>query len=160
MTELRIQLAGIHDKPVIANLLQYYLYDFSEFDDTEMESDGTFTYPYLNHYWREPDRSPYVFFLGDVPAGFALVRKDSDPRSGELFSDLAEFFILRSLRRRRFGTVAATGLWNHIGGAWQVRVLKSNLVAYKFWRPLIASYTEDQFREEMIDDEYNFRFSI
>ncbi|MGF2615880.1 hypothetical protein FZC84_07345 [Rossellomorea vietnamensis] len=41
----------------IRNLMQFYFYDFSEFNRADAFNDGKFReYPCLDHYWREEGR--------------------------------------------------------------------------------------------------------
>src|SRR5215831_16212028 len=46
--------AGIADKPVVAQLSELYLHDFSVFTDDDVDAGGRFGYRYLDAYWIEP----------------------------------------------------------------------------------------------------------
>jgi len=46
--------------PILANLLELYLHDFSEFRRLEIGDDGRFAYPPLALYWPDPDRHPFL----------------------------------------------------------------------------------------------------
>ena len=59
----------------VANLMQLYLHDFSEFSDIgtdhgEVASDGRFVYDYLDSYWLEAGRIPLVIQADGRLAGF------------------------------------------------------------------------------------------
>ncbi len=153
-----VSIATVEQKTVIANLLQYYLYDFSEFSPTEINSQGSFDYPYLDHYWRDPDRTPYLFCLDNRPMGFALVRVETDPGNGEKWMDLAEFFVLRPYRRLGYGSTLAASVWNLHPDRWQVRLFETNKVAYPFWKRVIDDFTDGEFRESAKDKEFVFEF--
>jgi hypothetical protein len=43
-------------EPVLANLLELYAHDFSEFIDLELGADGRFGYEHLPLYWKESSR--------------------------------------------------------------------------------------------------------
>lgn len=159
MVDLHVQAAKKNEQAIIGNLLQYYLHDFSCFDHVPIEPDGSFSYPYLKHYWQDPDRFPYLFRRQDQLIGFGLLRLETGPVGSGHQMDMAEFFILRSFRRNGSGTFAARALWDLFPGSWQIRVLRANKAAYQFWKPLIASYTQNNFREDIVDNDFYFRFN-
>ena len=57
-----IELCGVprEDKPIVRNLLELYRYDYSEFSGEDVGPYGLFGYTYLEHYWTEPDRYPFI----------------------------------------------------------------------------------------------------
>jgi len=133
------------DAGVIGNLMQLYLHDFSEFTHEQVGDDGRYEYPYLPHYWEDPNRYPFLVRAADQVAGFALARFDADPATGAQFMDLAEFFVLRSCRRHGVGRLAARKLWDLFPGQWQLRVMRANRTGYAFWQPVISEYTAGRF---------------
>ena len=151
--EVTIKPADRADTPIIANLLELYLHDFSSFSDIEVGEDGRFGYPYLDHYWQDPDRFPLLILVDKQLAGFALVRVETDPGDGSKATDLAEFFVLRQFRRKQVGSRAAVIIWDRFPGQWQLRVLVSNQVAYAFWHKLVGDYSNQQFG---VHDEKGF----
>jgi hypothetical protein len=82
-------------EPILANLLELYLHDFSEFHHLEIGPDGRFGYPNLHLYWNNPDRHAFLIQVNGKLAGFALIKKEPDTPSGQSAWDMAEFFILR-----------------------------------------------------------------
>ena len=62
--------AQLEDKPVLRHLLQLCLYDYSEFNGNEVNEHGLFDYPYLDSYWTESGRFPFLVWvegkLGDL----------------------------------------------------------------------------------------------
>ena len=126
--------------PILANLLELYIYDFSEFIDITLGDDGRFGYPQLPLYWQEPQRHPFLIRVEGQWAGFALVRRGSQLSGDEQVYDVAEFFILRSARRRGIGRQAAHAIWQRFPGAWEVRVINRNQQAQSFWRRAISEF--------------------
>ena len=63
--------------PILANLLQLYAHDFSEFLDVEIGADGKFTYNPLPLYWIEAWPASFLLRVDGKLAGFALVKKGS-----------------------------------------------------------------------------------
>ena len=74
-----VSRAAAEEAPIVANLMQLYIHDFSElwFDrevEGELEADGRYSnYPELETYWRDPGRQAWLFRIKGLPVGFALV---------------------------------------------------------------------------------------
>jgi predicted acetyltransferase len=130
-------------EPILANLLELYVHDFSEFHDVEIGADGRFGYPRLPLYWSEPDRYPFLIRMDGKWAGLALVKKGSELSGNKTVWDMAEFFVLRGYRRRGIGMQAAHSLWKRFPGLWEVRVMQSNVTAHPFWARAISGYTRE-----------------
>lgn len=149
--EVEIVPVPKHQEPILANLLQLYLHDLTAFHDLPLGPDGRYAYAHLSLYWTEPDRHPFFITLTGELAGFALikmvkrdeerdVKRDEDRSSDQPVWDMAEFFVIRSLRRRGVGAQAAHQLWRRFPGAWQVRVMQSNRAALRFWAGTISEF--------------------
>lgn len=149
---MRVDLvtAEVDDKPVIAKLLQLYLYDFSEFTGWAINEHGLFDYPWLDHYWRDPDRAPFLLRVDGELAGFALVHTAGP--DGNRVHQLAEFFVLRKFRRMGVGETAARHLFDGMPGAWSVAQIDPNVAAQQFWRKVVGRYTGGAFTERHDDD--------
>jgi len=138
MDSFELLEATSEDKSVVRQLLELYQYDFSEFVDADLDAHGYFGYRYLDQYWTDEERRPFLFRVGGKWAGLALVR------SGEPH-DMAEFFVMRRYRRHGIGIVAARELFARFPGEWQVRQLATNAPATSFWRRAIPyAYAEEQ----------------
>lgn len=127
-------------QPVVANLLEMYAHDFSEFHDVELGEDGRFVYPGLDLYWSEPDRHPFLVRVDDKLAGVILVRRGSRISGDAAVWDMAEFFIVRRYRRRGIGSRAAQQMWRRYPGRWEIRVMESNETARRFWPRAVAAF--------------------
>ena len=141
---LRVVEATIADKAVVQHLLQLYLHDFSEFDDRDVDADGLYGYRYLDQYWIETDRRPFLFEVDGRWAGFALVHLGPP-------IDMAEFFVMRRFRRLGLGRDAALQLFRRFPGLWQLRQLHRNPDATYFWRSAIpVDYREIENEEGIV----------
>jgi predicted acetyltransferase len=137
------------DRSVVRRLLQFYHYDFSAFDDADVDSHGEFLHRYFDEYWTDSDRKAYLFRVDGAWAGLALVFTG-------LPHDLAEFFVMRKYRRRGVGAEAAAQLFARFPGDWTVRQQLSNPAATTFWRKAI-SYP---YRETVENSEVVQRFTV
>lgn len=137
---LQVSPAAADEQPILANLIQLYAHDFSEFHDIDPGPDGRFVYEPLPLYWLEPGRHPFLLRMDSQLAGFALVKNGSPVSGGAAIWDMAEFFILRRFRKRGIGTDAAHNLWRRFPGGWEIRLMESNRPACQFWERSIAAF--------------------
>jgi predicted acetyltransferase len=140
MANLEVLRVRPEEEPILENLLELYIHDFSEFHPVDLGPDGRFRYPDLRLYWLEPERHPFLARSDGDLVGFALVRKVAPINGKETVWDMAEFFVLRGMRRRGIGTELAQAVWAIFPGAWQVRVMQSNHRARLFWASAIAKH--------------------
>ncbi|WP_054958032.1 GNAT family N-acetyltransferase [Paenibacillus dakarensis] len=147
-----ISLVPARQKKVIENLMQFYLYDFTQFLDIDVTEQGNFApYPGLDDYWNIREiRFPYLITYHNKPAGFALVDRMDDTSEADFY--LSEFFVMKKYRRSGLGTWASHQLFDRLKGRWKVTQVSTNLPAQAFWRKTIGAYTHNQY-EERVDLE-------
>lgn len=149
--KVEIYPATLDDKPILQHLLEFCQYDASEHDGSELNPHGCFGYPYLDHYWVEAGRHPFLVRVDGKLAGFVLVNQHVYIAGSE--RAIAEFFILRKYRRRGIGGAVAFQVFDRFQGRWEVQQTASNLTAQAFWRKTISQYTAGQFNEVILQDE-------
>ena len=136
MSTFELFEATIHDKPVLRQLLELYAHDFSVYNGAHVDDNGLYGYPYLDNYWADAERHPFLFKVDGHFAGFAFVRAGKP-------HDMAEFFVMRKYRRAGVGMEAARAVFAKFPGEWQVRELTANAGATAFWRTAIpVPFTE------------------
>ncbi|WP_018266453.1 GNAT family N-acetyltransferase [Methylosinus sp. LW4] len=129
--DVRLRLAPLEDKREIAALLRRYLVELGPWGYDEPDN-----YPFLDSYWREPSRSPYVIEADGAAAGFTLVNAISI--SGyPVDASIAEFYVLPHLRRAGCGGEAAMQAFHTRVGWWELSFHRDNAAARAFW-PTIA----------------------
>ncbi|MGG4489240.1 GNAT family N-acetyltransferase [Metabacillus idriensis] len=135
-----------YDRDIIENLLQYYFYDFTEYNGAGVNAQGRFNdYPYFENYWNEEGRFPYLIKVKEENAGFALIRYDAS----EGYFSIAEFFIMKKFRRSGLGKQIAHRLFGLHSGKWEVVQLEKNKPAQSFWRKVIKDYTSGNYSERV-----------
>jgi predicted acetyltransferase len=144
--KIEVSAAPSDQKSVLANLLELYQYDFSEFMELEIGVDGRYGYRDLDLYWTDPQRFPFLIFAGGKLAGFVLVRRMTQETVDTPNWDMAEFFVLRGFRRSSVGTRSAMEVFARFQGHWQVRVMRSNLPACAFWSRAVRLFAGDSVR--------------
>ncbi|MEH2380733.1 MAG: GNAT family N-acetyltransferase [Nostoc sp.] len=146
---MEVLSASIDDKPLIQQMMELYQYDFSEFENKHLNEHGYFGYPYLDYYWVESDRYPFIVRVGGKLAGFVLVNQYTYI-PGSQYS-IAEFFILRRYRQQGIGKNVAFQIFDRFCGKWEIHQLTTNVVARKFWRRVIGEYTAGKFTETVME---------
>ena len=53
------------NKNILANLLEKYNYEFSQYDKRQFDNNGLFGYKYLNNYFTEESRHAYFIYVDD-----------------------------------------------------------------------------------------------
>ena len=145
--------AALEHAPVLANLLELYAHDFSEFHEIELGMDGRFGYKHLPRYWSEPGRHPFLLRIEGKLAGLVLVKRGSEISSNETVWDMAEFFVTRGFRRRGFGTEIAHDIWKRFPGSWEVRVMQSNPLACRFWESAISTFIRETIHPVRVEKD-------
>ena len=147
MENIEVCVAAAEEEPILANLLELYAHDFSDFLDIEMSPDGRYGYAQLPLYWREPNRHPLLVRVDGNLAGFALVKGDENGW------DMAEFFVVRRYRRRGIGSDIAHKVWRQFPGRWAVRVMESNQSAQQFWERAIRGFAGETVHAVRVEKE-------
>lgn len=137
---IEIVPASVEQAPILANLLELYAHDFSEFMDLELDEDGRYGYEHLSRYWREPHHYPFLVKVDGKLAGFVFVQRATPEAGDEHVWDVAEFFIVRGYRRLGIGIKAAHEVWRKFPGRWQVRVMDRNQKAKAFWARAVNEF--------------------
>jgi predicted acetyltransferase len=146
---------------------------------------GTGTFPALGEVGhREPDQLfrwfgdpnsfPLVILRSSEPVGFALVVRSigsgarpergsgatspaSQPRAAVDYR-MAEFFIIRAMRRLGIGATAVRLIFSRFAGRWEITEYLRNTTAVGFWRRVVASYTRGNYRERIVNGEVRQTF--
>ncbi|CAM3997319.1 GNAT family N-acetyltransferase [Mesobacillus thioparans] len=134
------------DEAILQNLIQFYIYEFTVFQEIKLEENGSFAPFDLKSYWTEPDLHAFFIIHEGEYVGFAMVE------SGEP-NVILEFFIMRKFYRRGFGRIAALKLFDQFPGRWSVLQVEKNEPARSFWRKVIGEYTGGNYIETF--DDYN-----
>lgn len=151
---LVIEEASIEQKSVLRNLLELYIYDFTEFGPYDVDSHGLYGYKYLDYYWNEEGRHPFIFYVEGKIAGFVLVRRYFIEDLNEYSYSIAEFFVMKRYRGQGIGKKVAFHIFTLFPGLWEVAQLKTNTPAQVFWRKVINDFTNGDY-EEIQKDHWN-----
>ena len=150
MTELEVRRAPPSEALVIGNLMELYRHDLSEFWDNDVDAQGRYGYD-LDPYWRHDSHAAFSFLVQGRYAGFALVNNDVCLPDNNRW--MAQFFVMRKYRRRGVASTAAKIIFDSLPGLWEVGQLPANISAQRFWRKLIADYTQGAFTDTLMSSD-------
>ena len=145
-------------KTIIYNLMQLYTYELSFFEDEttnfELLDTGLFAMSkYLELYWKEDKRHPYILKCNGELAGFVLQRYNENN-----YNEIAEFFVLNKYRKLGAGTFMANEIFKKFKGKWEIRTLLKNKRAQEFWRKIVKEVSNGDYREQLIRNNSRYAF--
>ena len=141
------------EKSVLRQLMELYAYDFSEFDDADVNEYGLYGYSYLDYYWTEDSRHPFFIRVDGKLAGFVLISDYAYVlKTGEAKS-VSEFFLMRKYRRKGIGKSVAIQVFDQFPGKWEVIQHEDNEPSKFFWEQIIHEYTGGDYRKEKVKTE-------
>lgn len=149
--KIEVTQATVGDKSLIQRMMELYQYDFSEFEKNDLDSHGSFGYSWLDHYWCENGRCPFIVHVDGKISGFVLVNQKTYLPSSEWA--ISEFFIMRKYRRQGVGKAVAFSIFDRFRGKWEVHEIEDNVPSQLFWRKVISDYTHGQYSETNLSDE-------
>ena len=140
-----LKRVSVEEKEILKNLLEKYEYEFSQWDNRDVNKLGLYGYDYLDCYWTEENRNAYFIRVDGNLAGFALV---NDYIEGNEEADYAigEFFVLHKYRHYGVGKFAAIKIFDMYNGKWQLKVHPKNIGSVHFWDKVISEYTKGNYR--------------
>ena len=150
--------ANENEKEIILNLMQLYTYELSFFEDEttnfKLLDNGLFKLSqYIELYWKEEKRHPYILKCNGELAGFVLERFNEDDTN-----EIAEFFVLNKFRKLGAGTFMAKEMFKRHKGKWEIRTLLKNKRAQEFWRKAVKEVTNNNYKECLIRDNSRYAF--
>ena len=154
--QLELQPVSIEEREILANLLEKYDYEFSQWDGRTVNELGLFGYRYLDYYWNEENRWAYFIRADGKLAGFVLVNAHAEAPDRETDFSIAEFCVLYRYRRAGIGGWAAKAAFDLHRGRWQVKYHPKNSGSAVFWNRVVREYTDGRYElaQACPDTEY------
>ena len=147
-----LYIISTEEKQVLFNLMQLYTYELSFFEDEttnfKLLDNGLFAISkYIDRYFTEIERHPYILKINNELAGFCLVRFNE-----ENMYEISEFFVLNKYRHIGAGTFMANEMFKKYKGKWEIRTLLKNKRAQEFWRKVVKDTSNNNFDEMLVID--------
>ncbi|MCL2488237.1 MAG: GNAT family N-acetyltransferase [Oscillospiraceae bacterium] len=133
------------EREILANLLEKYNYEFSQYDGTQVNRLGLFGCRHLDLYWLEGNRWAYFIEADDKLAGFVMINDIPEASDRETDFSVAEFFVMYPHRRKGVGKQAFYMAADLHKGRWQLKRHPKNIPSVYFWDNIINQYTNGHF---------------
>lgn len=141
---VELDIATAATRPIVENLLQLYIHDLSQFRLSRPDAAGRFNRDdRYAVYFSDPGRCTYLFRDPSGPVGFGMVRGLNEDRRL-----MAEFFIVRGVRRHGLGREAALSMLRRHVGVWEIPFQELNVGAARFWRGLADAAVGQKWTED------------
>ena len=145
------------DKDKLYRLLQYALYDGSQYVNNEINEECIFEYKWFDDYFFDKKRNAYFIKNGNDYLGMVLVNEYL--KYNNKGKCIAEFLIMPKYRRNHIGKKVAYDIFNKYKGIWEVEPMENNPIAYKFWKKTIEEYTNNNYEIKTDNNNDIFIFS-
>lgn len=142
---IEIVPVGADEKEILRNLLEKYDYEFSQYDNRDVNKLGLYGYSYLDNYWTEKNRWAFFIKVDGNLAGFVMVNDYPEVKEETDYS-LAEFFVMYKYRRCGVGKFAVKKVFDMFKGKWQLKRHPKNIASVYFWDSVVKEYTSGNYR--------------
>ena len=147
---------GQQEKEKLYKLVQYALYDGSQYIDNDLNDDCLFGYKWFDNYFTDKNRKAYFIKDENIYLGMVLVNENL--KFNKEGKSIAEFLIMPKFRRNHIGKKVAYEIFGKFKGNWEVQPMENNHIAYSFWKNIISEYTNDNYiiKNDGIEDVFIF----
>lgn len=144
--EIELKKVELYEREILARLIELYEYDFSDFEQSDLNSNGLYGYEYLDSYWKNPQRFPYFILVNGKYAGFVLVCDYCYVSTEENTFFMSEFFVMKKYRNKGVGQFAASKIFSMHLGLWELTVHPNNPSSHLFWKKIIRRVGAEDFK--------------
>ncbi|NLO84514.1 MAG: GNAT family N-acetyltransferase [Clostridiales bacterium] len=142
---VKLRSVQLEDREILSNLLEKYNYEFSQYDQLDVNKLGLYGYQYLDYYWTEKNRWAYFIQVDEKLAGFVMVNDYSVVEDRKTDFVIAEFFVMYKYRRRGIGKEAFYQVLDLHKGTWQLKRHPKNIPSVHFWDRVVNEYTKGKY---------------
>jgi predicted acetyltransferase len=142
---VELRLVQLEEREILMNLLEKYEYEFSQFNDKDVNKLGLYGYKYLDYYWTEDKRWAYFIEVEGKLAGFVMVIDMPEVEDRKTDFSIAEFFVMFKYRRFGVGKQAFFKVLELHKGKWQLKRHPKNIASVYFWDKVVDEYTKGEY---------------
>lgn len=131
----------------IEKLMQFYMYDSSEWIPLSFDDEGKFFIRSKDAYWAHAGTHAFFIEVDGETAGFATV--DTEVVDVDTHFSIGYFFVSRRFRGTGSGATAAEMLIRRFPGAWQIFHVNANSGAAAFWKKVVPRLSQGEFSKRI-----------
>ena len=110
--EYQLEKVTLDKKEILYNLLQFALYDGSQYIKNELNEKGMFNYTWFDNYFTDLDREDHFIKSSNNYLGFVMINENLKfNKSGK---SVVEFLIIPQYRRNHIGKKVAIKIFENI----------------------------------------------
>ncbi|POA49016.1 GNAT family N-acetyltransferase [Pseudomonas sp. MPR-ANC1] len=159
MPTIELHPAQRDELQIIENLMQFYMYDFSQWLPLKLAEHGFFSIQPKDDYWRHPATRPFLIRVDGELAGFVTV--DDTTHIAGAKHNIGYFFLTRRFRGQGVAQFVVSALLSKIPGQWQIFHIDANRPAQRFWAGLIPALSGSEFTQQQREvDGYPCTFYV
>ena len=145
-----LRTVELEDREILANLLELYGYEFSQYDNRDVNKLGLYGYQYLDcYFWEGENRWAYFIEVNGFLAGFIMINDYPEVDDRKTDFVISEFFVMYKYRRMGVGKKALYIALDLHRGTWQLKRHPKNTDSVHFWNKTINEYMSGKF--EMVE---------
>ncbi|SDO75436.1 Predicted acetyltransferase [Pseudomonas arsenicoxydans] len=143
MPSIELHAAHRDELETIENLMQFYLYDLSEWLPLKFGDHGFFNFLPSWDYWRKPATRPFLITVDAELAGFVTM-DDNTPIDGAEYN-IGYLFVSRRFRGQGVAKFVVSTLLSRFPGQWQIFHIDANQPARLFWAKVMPELADTDF---------------
>ena len=140
---IELHAAQRDELETIENLMQFYVYDFSEWLPLKLDEQGFFNIQPKLDYWRNSATRPFLIRVDGELAGFVTVDDETHIVGAEY--NIGYFFVSRRFRGQGVAKFVVSALLSRFPGQWQIFHIDANQPARLFWAKVVPDLTSGEF---------------
>ncbi|QSX07295.1 GNAT family N-acetyltransferase [Sedimentibacter sp. zth1] len=142
---IELKKVDVEEKEILKNLMEKYDYEFSQWDNRDVNKLGLYGYNYLDCYWTDNNRYAFFILVDGMLGGFVMVN-DCPEANEKADYAIAEFFVMYKYRQKGVGKFVAYKVFDMLRGKWQLKRHPKNTPSVHFWNKIVSEYTNGNFR--------------
>ena len=143
MPSIELHVAQRDELETLENLMQFYMYDLSEWLPLKLGGHGFFHIQPQQDYWRNPATRPFLIKVNGELAGFVTV--DDNTHLPGAQNNIGYLFVSRRFRGQGVATFVVSTLLSQLPEQWQIFHIDANPPARQFWASVMPHLTGDAF---------------
>lgn len=127
-------------KELLFNLNQKYLYEMTNYYDSDFDESGNIHYGYFDAYFTDPKRKAFLIYVDQKLAGFAMIHPYSNI-SEQPDHVMAEFTVFPQFRKNHIAVQAIEAIFERYPGNWEIKYNEKNTAARALWTKVTKAYS-------------------